>query len=77
MTPKYSIDDLIFYMTENTIHSAPILSINIVQTKPSNKPEQMSMFRPFGEQGIWYATIHGTLKEQLVYSTREKLLESL
>lgn len=80
MAPRFKIDQVIFYMSENQIHSAPILSINYVQTNPELKPsnkEQQQVFEPFGEAGIWYATIHGVLKEILVHPNRASLLDSL
>jgi len=80
MTPLYKIDDIIFYMTENKIHSAPIMSINVVETNPeltASNSEQKQVFTPFGEAGIWYATVHGVIKSNLVYTDRKSLLKSL
>ena len=77
---KFEIDQLVFYMGDNKVCSAPILSRMCVENNPELNPantEQETMYRPFGETRIRYKTIHGVYKEDVLFATKEELLASL
>jgi hypothetical protein len=78
LKPKYQIDQTIYYIQNNKIHSAPILSRIVIENKYiAHTAEQKELFTPFGESGIRYVTCHGIFKEKYVRASKEELLKSL
>ena len=76
--PKYKIDQKIYYIHNNKIHSAPVLSRMSVENKhEADTPEQMDLFTPFGASGVMYATCHGIFLEKYVFSSKKDLIDSL
>ena len=77
---KYKLNEMVFYMRKNKIHSANITSIkcisNLYQEHVKNA-EQEKAFMPYGKQCTLYHTCHGDIIESDIYRTREELLESL
>ncbi len=77
---KFQIEDVIYYMNENRVHSAKIFARQQVEanptTKPSN-PEQARLYAPWGDTRIEYATCHGTINEKDAFESKEALLASL
>lgn len=71
------VGDLVYYILDNKVHSAPILSKMIVECSGVNActKEQQETFEPFGEACIKYATCHGVFTQ--VYFSKQGLLESL
>lgn len=78
--PLFHVGDLIFYLRENRVHSAPILSRQIVSVRANIKPdtvEQAKLFTPFGPAMVRYATCHGVINGDEAYATRNELADSL
>ena len=75
----YNIGDLIYYIKENKVHSADILSIKVVVNSGINvcTKEQHDLFERFGKDCIMYATCHGEFPHDEVYLSKEELLNSL
>lgn len=76
---KYQLDQTVFYMKDNKIHSATVLSRAQVECR-FNKPAtegQKRLHQPFGPAGIQYATVHGVFNEEQVFASKEELLASL
>ena len=76
-TMKYELDQIIFYLNQNKLHSAKVVSRKTVENninEISNK-EQKEFYRFFGPSGTFYRTCHGVFKEEDVFESREKLAE--
>lgn len=77
---KYELDQIIFYIMNNVVHNAPVLSRICVENLHddwiSNK-EQKEAFTPFGSSGIKYSTCHGVIEARHAFSSVDELLESL
>lgn len=74
------LDDTAWYFKDNMVHSAPVLSIMVVENLHEDwvcTEEQKSLFTPFGKAGTFYGTCHGILNANLVFGTKEALLKSL
>ena len=68
---KYNLDQIIFYLMENRIHSAPVISRiyvdNLNQDWACTK-EQKELFTRFGNNCIKYSTCHGEIEENKAFS---------
>ena len=69
---KYKLGQMIFYMLENKVHSAPILARTVVENGT-----KIPIFMPFGNARIQYGTFHGIVEEKDAFTTKEELLKSL
>ena len=76
---EFQLEETVFYMRDNRIHSAPILSRIFVdnETKEVSNTEQADAFQKFGEDKIEYATIHGVFSEDQIFHIKQDLLDSL
>lgn len=77
---KYELEQTIFYIMDNVVHSAPVLSRMCVENAHDewiSNEEQKDAFAPFGFSGIKYSTCHGTIEEKHAFSSVDELLESL
>lgn len=78
---KFEIHQTVWYLDNNTVHSAPILSRKYVDNFFSSKnictPEQKASFAKLGTEGIMYGTIHGVYPEIRLFESREALAESI
>lgn len=76
---KYDIDQTIFYMRDNKVHSSKVLSRMCVENKFATgaTASQRELYQPFGAAQISYATSHGIVHECKAFASREELLESL
>lgn len=75
-----NVGELIYYMRENCIHSAPILSKMIVENGNehlASTSEQKEVFTPFGPAGIIYATCHGKVNSNEAFKSPEALFAYL
>ena len=74
---KADIDDVIFYLADDSVYSAAVLSIKVVvNSKLADKAataEQHDLFCKFGDAGVWYKTAHGVYHENQVFLSREDL----
>lgn len=74
-----NVGDMIFYLRENRVHSAPILSKMVVENQREDiaTTEQRELFNRFGPAGVFYATCHGTIHGHEAFPSKEELLKSL
>ena len=76
---KYEIGQIVYYMKNNMVHSARILSR--VNSENSNinacTPTQKEFFQRFGPNCTVYSTCHGEFQEKDVFPTKEDLFKSL
>jgi hypothetical protein len=78
---KYKLDQLVWYLENNKVHSATILSRryidNLFPQKERCTEEQEELFGRFGNECILYATVHGEYSEDELFSTKEELLSKM
>jgi copper oxidase (laccase) domain-containing protein len=76
-----NISQLAYYLIDNKIHSAKILSKMTVENHIGDDKvctdEQRESFQSFGKECVKYATIHAILDESQLFATKEELLASL
>jgi hypothetical protein len=77
----YDLDQVVFYLLENRVHSANIISRmcvenNMHEDKACTK-EQREFFTAFGKSRVEYSTCHGIFEESLLFDSRESLAYSL
>lgn len=77
---KYELDQLVYYMKDNRLHSAPILARKAIENHgdfDARDPDQRHLFTPWGRSGIEYRTCHGFYKEHQLYASKEDLASAL
>ncbi len=76
---KYELEQVVFYMDENHVHSAKVTSRTVVENVHDDLSaiDSPSKMTPFGRTGIRYQTCHGTWDEQQVFASKKELLEAL
>lgn len=77
---KFELDQLVYYIEHNKMHSAKILArmqVDNLHPDWNSTVEQKSTFTPFGVAGIFYATCHGIYPESRIYASRKEAAESL
>jgi hypothetical protein len=69
-----------FYLMNNELHSAQILSRKIVENVrelgQTRTVEQEKMYMRFGESGVTYSTVHGEFPGNRVFASKNDLVES-
>lgn len=76
---EYNLGETIYYLRENKVHSAEVLSRTAVENannKPSNAVQE-KLFTPFGKARIQYGTSHGIIDESEAFASKVELLASL
>lgn len=77
---KFKVDQLVYSMVDNKVHSAPVLSRSYVENKFTDDQrctkEQEHSFGRLGKDGIQYATIHAIYTEDQLFESKEALLDS-
>lgn len=76
---KYKIGQLVFYMKNNLVHSARILSCAHSENSDIDTvtATQKEFFKRFGPNCTVYSTCHGEFQEKDIFPTKEDLFESL
>lgn len=77
---KFELNQTIFYMRENRVHSAPVQSRIKVENAHDDwdsRPEQVQLYNQFGKQRTLYNTCHGVITEHEAYASKEELLKTL
>lgn len=78
---KYELDQVVWYLTNNRIHAAPVLSRMIVQNLRNeawcSTSEQENLYMYFGQDTVQYRTTHGVFTEDKVFGSKDQLKESL
>lgn len=73
---KYELDQLVYYLRNNKIHSSRVLSRSAVENLHDGRdatPEQQEVFMHFGHNSVVYVTCHGTFDEVDIYPSKESL----
>ena len=73
---RFNLDQIVWYLLDNKICSAPILSRKYVDNKYEGG-NVIEAFQFFGESNISYSTIHAILPEYELFSSKEELINSL
>lgn len=77
---KFNLEQVVWYMLDNRVHSAKVTSRTIVENVHENwnsTAVQRAAWQPFGNSGIRYGTTHGQFSENQIFGTKEELLQSL
>lgn len=77
---KFKLNELIYYIKDDKVHGAPVLSrmkVDNLHEDWDSTDGQRSVFKAFGNKGIYYSTCHGILSEEEVYANKEDLAFSL
>jgi len=69
---EFNVGDTIYYMDNNEVRCASIVS----KMKVENDPKYQG-FTTFGEAGIYYATVDGIIKGRKAFAAKQELLDSL
>jgi hypothetical protein len=72
--------DTIYYLREDRLHSAPILSKIIVENLHddwASNDDQKTIFTHYGSAGTRFYTCHGEVHENEAYASPEKLFKGL
>lgn len=80
MKMKYELDQVIYYLRNNKIHAAPVLSrkhVDNLMQEAACTEQQKVFFTRFGLSGTWYSTCHGAVNEADAFASKEELLASL
>ena len=77
---KFELDQTVYYIMDNRLHSAPVLSRMVVENlKPkwNGTKEQVDFFQRFGPCRVVYATVHGEHEEATLFESREALAAAI
>ena len=79
---KFENEQTIFYLNENRVHSAKVLSrmkidIPSEREKASYTKEQKEFNMPFGPSRECYITCHGIVEAKSAFASKEELVASL
>lgn len=76
---KYNLNQIVWYLLDGDIHSAPILSRKYIDNKTTTActEAQKDLFEAFGKAGIQYSTVHAILSEDRIFGSKEELLQNL
>lgn len=77
---KFELGQLVFYLMDNRVHSANVISRMCIENKDEAKActkEQDKFYMAFGKSTVSYSTCHGIVNEGSCFKTREELLSSL
>lgn len=76
---KYNLDQVVFFISNNKIASAPILACMCVENLHedwASTDAQKKTWTPFGLQGNYYATVHGVFLESKLFTSKEDLINN-
>lgn len=71
---KYKLNQIIFYMRENKVHSGKVLGRRCIDY---NEPWRATQSPELGENGIAYLTCHGFISQFEAFESKEALVNSL
>jgi hypothetical protein len=77
---KFELDQLIYYILDDHIHSAPILARMIVENTHDDwarTDKQKRLFTPLGKSRELYATCHSLVRGDEAFASRQDLVNSL
>jgi len=61
---KFELNQKIFYMQHNRVHSAPVLGRSCVEFKEDINFQDTKIF---GDEGVYYQTCHGVYEEEVCF----------
>lgn len=76
----HELGSLIWYIRNNKVHSAPVLARMVVDNlyqEKAHTQQQKELYMPFGEEGIFYYTVHGMVTNREAFGSKQDLLDSL
>jgi hypothetical protein len=77
---KFELGQVVFYVRDNRVHSAPVLSRMLVENQRPDwnaTPEQREFWQRFGNCRVMYATCHGEFQEEELFDSRETLAAAI
>jgi hypothetical protein len=77
---KFELGQVVFYLENNIMHSAPIMSRVCVENLHDDwacTKEQKEFWQRFGRSDIKYVTVHGVYSERQLFSSSMELSKSL
>ena len=77
---KFELDQVVFFIRENRVHSAPVLARMLCENLRPNynsTPAQREVFTPFGVDGEYYGTCFGIMPASSLFATKEDLAANL
>ena len=75
---KFELNQTVYYLENNRLFSAPILSrLYVDNLRGANTEQQIDVFNHFGQTRILYRTIHGTYDETKLFRSKEELALSI
>jgi hypothetical protein len=77
---KYELGQIVYYMKDGKMHSAPVFSRMVVQNAKEDyisSEEKKALYAQFGYSGIMYATAHGTFREREICGSRRELAKQV
>lgn len=77
---KFELDQVIFYMRENHLHSAKVLARMRVENQYEHwacTAAQEKLFTPFGPSREVYSTCHGFIPVEEAFASKQDLVEAL
>lgn len=76
----FELEQIIYYMRDNKVYSAPVISRMIVENASEEKAhtkDQKEFYMHFGPSGIFYFTCHGIVTNREAFGSKQDLLDSL
>jgi hypothetical protein len=77
---KFLLEQTVWYLKDNRVHSANVLARHAVENSHgdwAHTTEQKQLFAPWGPTRNEYATCHGFFNERELFSSKEDLAASL
>jgi hypothetical protein len=77
---KFELNQTIYYIRNNRLHSAPVLArmrVENLREDWAHTQEQKSLFTPFGVACECYATCHGIVTEKEAADSKEEIVKKL
>jgi hypothetical protein len=77
---KFDLDQTVYLILDNRVHSAPVLSRMLVENhhpKWDATKEQAQFFKRFGNCRVMYSTCHGEFSEQELFDSRQALASAI
>lgn len=77
---KFNLDQLVWYMMDGAICSAPVITRMIVDNLHDDwacTGEQYEFYQYFGPSGEFYKTVHGVVLSSEAFSSKGELVEWL
>ncbi len=77
---KFDLEQTIYYIRNDRIHSAPVLARIIVENAKEDwacTDAQKELFTPFGKGREAYATCHGFVPVEEAFASKQDLVDSL